>query len=86
MYPAKYKVNNMYKIGTYKEKEVDKQPDYLSRIETKVSFTRKEIEENLLEKQTTMECVVKYNGKERKGIILSFSTSGNYVIGILKED
>jgi hypothetical protein len=75
----------MYKIGTFKEKE-DKQPDYLSRIETKVSFTRKEILENLLEKQSNMECVVKYNGKERNGIILSFSTSGNYVIGILKED
>jgi hypothetical protein len=76
----------MYKIGTYKEKDIDKQPDYLSRIETKVSFTRKEIEENLLEKQCNMECVVRYNGKERNGIILSLSTSGNYVIGILKED
>jgi hypothetical protein len=75
----------MYRIGTYKEAEVDKSPDYLSRIETKVSFTRKEVLENLLEKQSNMECVVRYNGKERNGIILSFGTSGNYVIGILKE-
>jgi hypothetical protein len=76
----------MYKIGTYKEKEVDKQPDYLSRIETKIALSRKEILENLLGKQSNMECIVKYDGKERNGIILSFSTSGNYVIGILKED
>jgi hypothetical protein len=76
----------MYKLGTYREKEIDKQPDYLSRIEKKISFTRKEIDENLLEKKFNMECVVKYDGKERKGVILSFSTSGNYVIGILKED
>jgi hypothetical protein len=75
----------MYKIGTYKEKEVDKSPDVLSRIEKEVSFTRREILENLLEKQSNMECIVRYNGKERNGIILSFSTSGNYVIGILKE-
>jgi hypothetical protein len=76
----------MYTIGTYKEKAVDKQPDYLSRIEKKVSFTRNDILENLLEKQSNMECMVRYDGKERKGIILSFSTSGNYIIGILKED
>jgi hypothetical protein len=76
----------MYKIGTYKEKEIDKQPDVLSRIETKITLTRKEILENLLEKQSNMECIVRYNGKERNGIILSLSSSGNYVIGILKED
>jgi hypothetical protein len=74
----------MYRIGTYKEKE-DKQPDVLSRIETKISLSRKEVLENLLEKQSNMECIVKYNGKERSGIILSFGTNGNYVIGILKE-
>jgi hypothetical protein len=75
----------MYRIENYKEKE-DKQQDYLNIIETKITLNRKEILENLLEKQSTMECVVKYNGKERNGIILSLSTSGNYVIGILKED
>jgi hypothetical protein len=75
----------MYKIGTYKEKDNDKQPDYLSRIETKVSLTREEINEKLLEKKSNMECVIRYDGKERNGIILSFSTSGNYVIGILKD-
>jgi hypothetical protein len=75
----------MYRIGTFKEKDVDKQPDVLGRIETKITLTRKEILENLLEKQSNMECMVRYNGKERNGIILSLGSSGNYVIGILKE-
>jgi hypothetical protein len=74
----------MYRIADYKEKK-DKQPDYLSRIEKEVSFTRKEIGENLLEKSYTGECVITYNGTERKGIVLSLSTNGSMKIGILKE-
>jgi hypothetical protein len=74
----------MYRIENYKEKE-DKKPDVLSRIEKEVSFTRREVEQILLEKSYTGECVITYNGTERKGIVLSLSTNGNMKIGILKE-
>jgi uncharacterized protein with von Willebrand factor type A (vWA) domain len=78
----KYKPN-----GFFEPKEIiEKRNNTLGNIETEVNFTRKEVEENLLAKEYNGECSIKYNGKERQGIILSLGTSGSMIIGILKEE
>jgi hypothetical protein len=76
----KYAIND-----TFEEKEPDR-PFILDRIETKLHLTRKEVEEKLVYKSENGECEIKYNGEERKGIIMSVNTNGDYVIGIFKEN
>jgi hypothetical protein len=74
----RYTINDFHK-KTAPDNNLD-----LSKVESKVFLTREEIEKNLLDKTENGECVLKYDGRKREGIILSLSSSGKYVIGLLK--
>jgi hypothetical protein len=71
-------------IGFYEEKTPEKE-DIFSRIETKITLNRQEYYQNILYKFDSGEIDLLYEDKERKGIIMGGSTSGNTIVGILKE-
>jgi hypothetical protein len=72
-------------IGFYEEKSQEKD-DIFSRIEAKITLNKQEYYENILYKYDSGEIDLLYEGKERKGIIMGGSTSGNTIIGILRKN
>ena len=77
---------NPYKpIGFFNEETPEEKVKTFNSIETKITFSRQEIQQNLLYKNDKGECEILYEGKERKGLILGGSSSGSKIIGILKE-
>lgn len=85
------KVNFMYNNAIYRSAGFyDEKPDknlYLfDQIEKTISLSPQEVINNVLYKSKyTKECHILYEGKERNGIILGGSSTGNMTIGILPE-
>jgi hypothetical protein len=72
-------------IGFY-ELEGEYKEDIFSRIETKITLNKQEYYNNILYKYDSGEIDLLYNGKERKGIIMGGSSSGNTIVGILRDE
>jgi hypothetical protein len=70
-------------IGFYEEKTPEK-ADIFSRIETKITLNKQEYYKNIIHKFDSGEIDLLFEGRERKGIIMGGSSSGNVIIGILK--
>jgi hypothetical protein len=79
------KRKNNIPIGFYEEESKQKE-DIFSRIETKITLNRQEYYKNILHKFDSGEIDLLHESKERKGIIMGGSSSGNVIIGILKNE
>jgi hypothetical protein len=75
------KRKNNVPIGFYEEERQQKE-DIFSRIETKITINRQEYYKNIFHKFDSGEIDLLYEGKEKKGIIMGSSSSGNVIIGI----
>ena len=79
------KRNHDIPIGFYDER-TSKKDDIFSRIINEILLSRQEYYKNILYKFDSGEIDLLYEGKGRKGIIMGGSSSGNVIIGILREE
>ena len=61
-------------------------PDILKNIEKEVSLTPEEALKKIVNKQTNGSCSLIYENDIREGYILSLSSNGAMVIGLVKKD
>jgi len=78
-------MNRHFSIGFFNEDTPEQKVATFNSIETKITFSRQEIIKNLLNKNEKGECELIYEGEKRKGLIMGGSSSGNVIIGILRD-
>jgi hypothetical protein len=74
-----------YTIGTFKNEETNN-TDFLTKIESKLTFTRDETQKYITKKFPDGRCIFEYKGESREGVIMGMGTNGTYQIGLLREE
>lgn len=61
-------------------------PDILKNLDKEITLTSEQASKTLLNKKYNGTCELVYEGDIREGLILSLSSSGTLVIGLLKNE